>query len=1111
VSVIHPRRTRSTTRHYFIQATCMFSIVLCRVPSAEGVGAPQFEVLQDRTWVGRTIIRSTHALTYDQAKRLVAGKAADESRPPASPLPLLESEASWVDPLETDCSAGDSKSSGGIGIPARDLDPAAFTPEALAARRTASHVYAEDPPEGGSCGAPVAAEDEAELMTRLRLLTSVAQWLAQKRAAAGAVEFDSAELRFLLKRKSAASVSKRKPVPPTGGAAASVSFTAAVGGASRDGAVDDTVLPSDEGVLGGDALFETDAGGALDSIDGNDDDDDSGAQGGDSAGAMTTTAPIQVDPAAVTSKHAEEINNTIAELMIFANEATAKLTFAVFPTVALLRGHAEADSSKFDALSVAATALGVSIDPTSNASLGRTLKLATAAVEARGGKAQAAMLHALALRAMSRAEYFVSEAPGSSLLSSANKPVTAAGAAAAGSSRIMLRATPGGAYCEGLMSVCGPPEYGHYGLALNLYTHFTSPIRRYADDVVHSLIIAALATARSAPPTAAPAPSFPRAMPSLLALPRSSVASPLESAQWHLGDRPAPLSLSAAAGLSLSRPAMPAPGNVSLMSSSVSLFPRSLLPAKPPAEPPMQPAPISSVDLASLAEHLNERNQSAKEASWACNELFLALYLRMRVQFLDAVVTRVGGVAAAPELQVFIPFFNVTATVRLGFASMRGRRSAPLVEVNAGLAFPAAAVASAVGAYSAGGLSSSELEVALAEVELDPLSSDSHAYLPEESRAWLRRLPLDARRAVLSEGAARVRLPPDGASAVVVNADSGECSVTLSTESARGSSGVLSWKHLDRVVVALYCLWGVNSARRPPLVADIVADTASIRALMARPGATDAAAPPLAAASRTAESAHSSTQSPSGTRTTGPPFECSSPLMSVHAAAALAESSLLVTAPADASRAASDPSLAQGPKKRARVARSATAVATVAVTKGRACYGGYVPPAPIAPHELEMRTPGGGGYDDEAADGGGAGERSALSLATSAYGDISRAMAGASHPMFGGALGASSSVGTLERQARWGADAAAVVASRDRIVFGGSHGYGSEAVLDTPMSGLGGASAYSVRTGAGLAAGDLLASASDLSTVQRAALLRTEKLRAERRNDRMDKKKRADK
>ena len=49
---------------------------------------------------------------------------------------------------------------------------------------------------------------------------------------------------------------------------------------------------------------------------------------------------------------------------------------------------------------------------------------------------------------------------------------------------VMLRSQSQAAY--------SPDNIGHFGLALPRYAHFTSPIRRYADLLVHRALIAAL-------------------------------------------------------------------------------------------------------------------------------------------------------------------------------------------------------------------------------------------------------------------------------------------------------------------------------------------------------------------------------------------------------------------------------------------------------------------------------------------------------------------------------------------------------------------------------------------------------------------------------------------
>ncbi|XP_041372546.1 LOW QUALITY PROTEIN: DIS3-like exonuclease 1 [Gigantopelta aegis] len=147
----------------------------------------------------------------------------------------------------------------------------------------------------------------------------------------------------------------------------------------------------------------------------------------------------------LTPKDHMEIHDTIAECMIFANHWVARKIVETFPNHALLRHHPLPREDHFSNLINCAAARGYSIDVTSNRALAKSLDQCVDPTDSVVNK----LLRSLATQAMSNAAYF----------------------------------------STGSLS---RDQFFHYGLALDLYTHFTSPIRRYADIIVHRQLLAAM-------------------------------------------------------------------------------------------------------------------------------------------------------------------------------------------------------------------------------------------------------------------------------------------------------------------------------------------------------------------------------------------------------------------------------------------------------------------------------------------------------------------------------------------------------------------------------------------------------------------------------------------
>ena len=195
------------------------------------------------------------------------------------------------------------------------------------------------------------------------------------------------------------------------------------------------------------------------------------------AGALTLASPevrFQLDgdgdPADVAPYTSRETNKVVEEFMLLANCAVAQRIAAAYPRYALLRRHPSPPASSFERLNAAAGSVGVQLDTSSNKALGGSLE-AAAAPPAVGALP-----------------------PGLQLSPAAAASAAHRGAAARSAFDQLLRILTTRCMMQAVYFPSGelqPPEYAHYGLATPIYTHFTSPIRRYADVMVHRLLAAA--------------------------------------------------------------------------------------------------------------------------------------------------------------------------------------------------------------------------------------------------------------------------------------------------------------------------------------------------------------------------------------------------------------------------------------------------------------------------------------------------------------------------------------------------------------------------------------------------------------------------------------------
>ncbi|KAI1762984.1 RNB-domain-containing protein [Hypoxylon sp. FL1150] len=172
------------------------------------------------------------------------------------------------------------------------------------------------------------------------------------------------------------------------------------------------------------------------------------------AGALSLSSPeVKVemesetsDPIDVKTKALLDTNSLVEEFMLLANISVAGKIYDAFPQTAILRRHQAPPKTNFDELAnQLKVKRGLELHFDSSKALADSLDQCVDPQEPFFNT----LIRVMATRCMMSAEYF----------------------------------------CAGTQAY---PEFRHYGLASEIYTHFTSPIRRYADLVAHRQLAAAI-------------------------------------------------------------------------------------------------------------------------------------------------------------------------------------------------------------------------------------------------------------------------------------------------------------------------------------------------------------------------------------------------------------------------------------------------------------------------------------------------------------------------------------------------------------------------------------------------------------------------------------------